>query len=193
MGAVIVGDVGRSMDDRGGVGRARFEALYAEHFRPLLAYALRRTAQPANAADVVAETFLVAWRRLDAVPADGARLWLYGVAHRVLANHRRGLRRHERLGQRLGAVAAERVVDDGTEAVGTAALVREAMERLPAEDRELLRLAAWEGLSGPEIAVVLAIPPDTVRKRLSRARRRLRDAIGEPAGSRSLRDEEGDR
>jgi RNA polymerase sigma-70 factor (ECF subfamily) len=187
MGAVIAGDVGSSMD-KAGVGRERFEALYAEHFRPLLAYALRRTAQPANAADVVAETFLVAWRRLDAVPEDRARLWLYSVAHRVLANHRRGLRRHERLGRRLGAVADERVVDDGTEAIGTAALVRDAMDQLPAEDHELLRLATWEGLSSPEIGVVLAIPPETVRKRLSRARRRLREAVGEPQ-----RAQEGDR
>jgi RNA polymerase sigma factor (sigma-70 family) len=166
------------MDHDRGVSCDRFEALYAEHCKPLLAYALRRTAQPANAADVVAETFLVAWRRLDAVPEDEPRLWLYGVAHRVLANHHRGRRRREQLSRRLGAVIAEHVVADPAEAIGMAALVRDAMEHLPADDREILRLTAWEGLSSPQIAVVLGIPPATVRTRLRRARRRFREAMG---------------
>jgi len=156
----------------------RFETLYAEHVRPLLAYAVRRTSQRATAADVVAETFLVAWRRLDAVPADDPRPWLYGVAHRVMANHHRGLRRHQRLGRRLAAVVGEQAVADPAEAIGTAALVREAMERLPADDRELLRLTAWEGLNSSQIAVVLAIPAATVRTRLHRARIRFRDLLG---------------
>ena len=166
------------MDHDRGVSWDRFEALYAEHFKPLLAYALRRTTQPANAADVVAETFLVAWRRLDAVPEDEPRLWLYGVAHRVLANHHRGRRRREQLSRRLGAVIAEHVVADPADAIGMAALVRDAMEQLPADDREILRLTAWEGLSSPQIAVVLGIPPATVRTRLRRARRRFREAMG---------------
>lgn len=69
----------------------RFRRVYLEHFEPLLAYALRRVAHPEDAADVVAETFLVAWRRRHDIPADDeARLWLYGVARRVLANHHRG-------------------------------------------------------------------------------------------------------
>ena len=69
----------------------RFRELFDSHFRELLGYALRRVGSPEDAADVVAETMLVAWRRIDEVPADGtARLWLYGVARRVLANHRRG-------------------------------------------------------------------------------------------------------
>ena len=71
------------MGDQSPTGRSRFEALYATEGRRVLAYALRRTAQPADAADVLAEVFLVAWRRLDDVPAGAeARLWLYGVARR---------------------------------------------------------------------------------------------------------------
>jgi hypothetical protein len=82
---------GRSRVPGEGLGHAlaenRFAELYRDHGRFVLAYALRR-AVPEDAADVVAETFLVAWRRLDDVPGDGrARLWLYGVAHRVLADH----------------------------------------------------------------------------------------------------------
>lgn len=74
--------------------RVRFTDLFDRTHAPLLAYAVRRVADPADAADVVAETFLVAWRRLDDVPAgEAARPWLYGVARRVLANHYRGERR----------------------------------------------------------------------------------------------------
>ncbi|MFI0352965.1 RNA polymerase sigma factor [Actinomadura sp. 9N407] len=81
-------------DDR----RARFEDIYASNRARILGYALRRTADPQDAADVLAETFLTAWRRLDDVPPDGqARLWLYGVARRVLANHHRGERRRTTL------------------------------------------------------------------------------------------------
>ena len=79
--------VGSHMGDDSPAGRAQFEALYAAEGRRVLAYALRRTAQPADAADVLAEVFLVAWRRLDDVPAGAeARLWLYGVAwHQPMA------------------------------------------------------------------------------------------------------------
>ena len=80
----------------------RFRRLFGDHERELLAYALRRVDRPEDAADVVAETFLVAWRRMDRVPAgDEARLWLYGVARRQLANQRRGQLRRSRLADRL--------------------------------------------------------------------------------------------
>lgn len=66
---------------------ARFRSLYAPHFRESLGFALRRAAGPEEAADIVADTFLVAWRRLDRVPADDeARLWLYGVFLRASAD-----------------------------------------------------------------------------------------------------------
>src|SRR3954453_21065692 len=80
----------------------RFRALYDGNFTAVLGYALRRVDQPADAADVVAETFLVAWRRHPEIPDGGeARLWLYGVARRVLSNQVRGGVRRERLGVRL--------------------------------------------------------------------------------------------
>lgn len=174
-------DVGSRMVDNRDARRDRFDAVYADHGRAVLAFALRRTAQPADAADVVADTFLVAWRHIDSIPEDRARLWLYGAAHRVLANHGRGRRRRDRLGRRLASALADLTIADPAEAIGTAAVVCEAMASLPAEDRELLRLAVWEGLSGPDIAVVLGIPPATVRTRLHRARHRLRDVLdGDP-------------
>src|SRR5262245_59843684 len=91
--------------------RRRFEQVYTNCRDPVLGYVVRRTGDVHDAADVLAETFLIAWRRLDDVPAgDRARPWLMGVARRVLANHRRGERRRTALGDRLrtelaGAVA----------------------------------------------------------------------------------------
>src|SRR3954468_13578086 len=82
--------------------RDRFRVMYDANYHRLLGYAVRRTETEQDAADVVAETFTTAWRRLDDVPpGDEARQWLYGVARRALANQRRSERRRERLGERL--------------------------------------------------------------------------------------------
>jgi RNA polymerase sigma-70 factor (ECF subfamily) len=152
--------------------RHRFEELYAAHRVPLLGYALRRTTNTDDAADVLAETFLTAWRRLDDVPAgDQARLWLYGAARRVLANHRRGERRRLALADRLRAeLAVTYEQPDYTDGVAEIAY---AFRRLPATDQELLSLAGWEGLAPSEIATVLGCTRNAARIRLHRARRRL--------------------
>jgi RNA polymerase sigma factor (sigma-70 family) len=159
--------------------RARFEELYRAHGRHVLAFAVRRTAQPADAADVLAEVFLVVWRRIDDVPdGDEARLWLYGVAHNVVANSRRSDRRRTRLALRLAAALREHVVvADPTEQVGAVAAVHAAMASLSSEDRDVLQLAGWEGLSGSEIGAVLGLSPVAVRSRIHRARGRLRAAL----------------
>ena len=157
----------------------RFRVLFSEHFRPLLAYALRRVSEPDDAADVVADTMLVAWRRLADVPADDdARLWLYGVCRRVLANQRRGRVRRERLGERLRQRLAE-VTPDLSEEVVVSDAVRRALGQLGDDDRELIRLTSWEGLEPQEVAVVLGLPARTVRTRLHRARARLRAKLGD--------------
>src|SRR3954447_10520347 len=81
---------------------AQFRSLYTAHFGAILEYAVRRVPAPEDATDVVAETFLIAWRRhADVPPGREARLWLYGVARRVLANHLRGEARRSRLGEEL--------------------------------------------------------------------------------------------
>jgi RNA polymerase sigma-70 factor (ECF subfamily) len=155
----------------------RFDRLYAEHLRSVLAYAVRRAGDEQDAADVVAETFLVAWRRLDDVPAGpDACLWLYGVARRVLANQHRAGRRRRRLADRLGR--------DLVPALQTASLpvrdappIRAALSRLDAGDQEILRLAAWEELTPQAIASVLGITAIAARSRLHRARNRLRTAL----------------
>jgi RNA polymerase sigma-70 factor (ECF subfamily) len=163
----------------------RFDALYRANVRALLGFALRRVGQPSDAADVVADTMLVAWRRLDDVPpGDEARLWLYGVARRVLANRRRGDRRRDRLGSRLRDDVGRLVASDHAVAVATGVDVRAALGALGADDRELLQLTAWEGLAPHEVATVLGISDVAVRSRLHRARARLRQELGpqRPAG-----------
>src|SRR5262249_27147731 len=106
----------------------RLTRLYADHGRDVLAYALRRSASPEDAADAVAETFLVAWRRLADLPVgDEAPLWLYGVARRVLANQRRGERRRVRLAEQLRAElsrSVQTVSAEGSEDVLMGALAR---------------------------------------------------------------------
>ena len=157
----------------------RFRRLYAVHLPALLAYALRRVEDPEDAADVVAETFLVAWRKCAEVPTGPeARVWLYGVARRVLANHRRGEGRRSRLGDLLRTELADRtaVADPADEVVGVRTL-RAALEQLDRTDREVLEFTAWEQLAPREIAVMLDLSPEVVRTRLSRARIRLREKL----------------
>ncbi len=156
---------------------ARLECLYAEHGRAVLAYAVRRAPDAQDAADVVAETFLIAWRRLGEVPAgDAARLWLYGVARNVLANQRRSERRRERLAERLRQELP--VALQGTQPMSADGdTVRAALGRLGSEDREILRLSGWEELTPSEIATVLGISRIAARSRLHRARHRLRVAL----------------
>ena len=160
----------------------RFRRLYAEHFDAVLGFALRRTDRPEDAADVAADTFLVAWRRLAHVP-DGsqARPWLYGVARRVLANQRRGDGRRTALGERL-RVQLTRAVADLADEVAHRADVTAAMARLSGRDEEVLQLHLWEGLEPREIAEVLGIPAAVVRPRLSRARARLRRLLSNDPG-----------
>ena len=148
--------------------------MYDEHYRSVLGYALRRVEAPEDAAEIVAETFLIAWRRIDDVPhGSEARLWLYGVARRVLANHRRGQRRRIRLGGRLRDELTAWPYED---AAGSAALetVVLAMAELSDDDREILRLVAWEGLTHDDLAIVFACSSNAAKIRVHRARKRLR-------------------
>jgi len=154
---------------------AVFDQLYRRYHRPVRDFCRRRVASDL-VDDAVAETFLIAWRRLDDVPAGTeALVWLYGVAHRVIGHQRRGTARRRRLEHRLRSVvrppvaAADEAVTDGDEH----RLVLEAAVRLGDADIEVLRLAAWEQLSMADIAAVLGIAPNAVKQRLHRAKRNL--------------------
>lgn len=162
-----------------GLARARFGRLYREQARAVLAYALRRVENPEDASDVVAETFLVAWRRLDEVPLDRKeRLWLYAVARRVTANVRRAEGRRSRLSERLAETLPAELASH-PEPGGKATKVLRAMAGLGEEERELLLLVTWDELSPSEAAKVLGLSPLAARSRLHRARRRLRALLEE--------------
>jgi RNA polymerase sigma-70 factor (ECF subfamily) len=150
----------------------RFSDLYRDHARGLLGYALRRSADPDDAADVVAETFLIAWRRLSEVPhGDRARLWLYGTARHVLANQDRGARRRDRLTGLLRDELRRQLPAHRTQ---ERSAFLEALAGLGDADRELLMLIGWEELTPTQAARALGISPLAARTRLHRARRRLR-------------------
>jgi RNA polymerase sigma factor (sigma-70 family) len=161
--------------------RERFRAIYEANYAAILGYALRRCADPDDAADVVSETFLVAWRRLEALPVDDARLWLYGTARRVLSNQRRGSRRRRQLGDRLRE-DLRRAAPAALEVEGRLASVAAAFSRLSFRDREAIALAAWEGLDAAELGQTLGCTPTAARIRLHRARARLRRYLDEGAG-----------
>ena len=163
--------------------RDRFERIYRENFRAVLRFAAARI-DPERAKDVAAETFLIAWRRLDDVPAE-PRPWLLGVARRVIAGQFRSESRRAALAARLqvthgrGAGPADLAgaLADRDEVLNAFAMLRE-------NDREVLRLVTWDGLSAAEAAVVLGVSRLAFAVRLHRARRRLERAL-EPDPGRS--------
>jgi RNA polymerase sigma factor (sigma-70 family) len=153
---------------------ARFDAIFSAHQRHVLAYAMRRTTTPADAEDVTAETFFIAWRKFEAVPAEEPLPWLYAVARRVLANHRRGHGRRERLAALLRVDDVATPLRAGENLDGP---VFDALASLSPADQELLRLVAWEELGNQQIAAVLDISPNAVAIRLHRARGRFAEAL----------------
>jgi RNA polymerase sigma-70 factor (ECF subfamily) len=156
--------------------KRRFDELFAQHRSDIVAYCRWRAATASDAEDAVAEVFLTAWRRLNRIPkGDGARVWLYATARRVLANQHRSRRRRLALSERLAESAASASQDWPALGAGDE-VVSDALRRLSLRDREVLLLAEWEGLTPSEIAAVLGCPSVTARGRLHRARRRFRAA-----------------
>ncbi len=185
--AVLWNAVVLSMSD----AERRFRLIYEAEGEAILGYALRRVRRPADAADVVADTFTVVWRRLEDVPVGAdTRPYVFGIARGVLANHRRSTRRRSRLTQRLGSAMTNAV--DQTVKVDTEHDVAAAMAKLSAIDQEVLRLVAWEGLSPSEIAIAFGVPPATARSQIHRARERLRHEMGAEQNS-STQTQRGER
>jgi RNA polymerase sigma-70 factor, ECF subfamily len=168
--------------------RARFERLAREVYEPVQRFLLRRC-DPATADDVLGDTLLVVWRRLDDVPADAALPWVYGVARGCLANAHRSAARQQRLVLRLMREPAPDTAPDTHADAG----LSEALAALPEGDRELLRLWAWEQLAPREIAVALGISANAAAIRLHRAKKRLRAELTAgkdrgPAGHEGVRE-----
>ena len=152
---------------------SRFEALYRQHFRAVLRYALARL-EPESARDVAAETFLIAWRRLPDVPDDAAP-WLFGVARKVISGEIRSGTRREAL--RLRLIGTDVGQPGPDEQVAQRAVVLAALARLGETDREVLRLIAWDGLTSTAAAEVMGVSRLAFGVRLHRARRRLATAL----------------
>jgi RNA polymerase sigma-70 factor (ECF subfamily) len=155
--------------------RERHAALFAEHHDAVWRYAVRRVGAAA-AEDVVAETFLVAWRRIDAVPAHELP-WLLTVARNVVSNQTRGELRRRRLTLRLTRefeAAADEPAREPTVPAGTVAA---ALATLSERDQEALRLVYWEDLEPAAAARVLGCTAVAMRVRLHRARARLARAL----------------
>jgi RNA polymerase sigma factor (sigma-70 family) len=152
----------------------RFRALYRQHYPRILAYALRRVG-PDRAQDVVAETFLVAWRHIRRAPPDPLP-WLYRLARNAAANEGRALRRGAWLLERarVGALTAGlTVASDHAERVGETDRVLAALRKLSPRDQEALRLTVWEDLDLATAATVMGCSTAAMKVRLHRARRRL--------------------
>lgn len=158
--------------------RARYDVLAPELVEPLRRFLARRT-DAATADDVLAETLLVCWRRLDEVPEGAALPWAYGVARLCLANAQRGARRQERLAARVAVVdpPAQSLPGPGAEEGHDDPRLDEALAALTETEAELVRLWAWEQLGPAEIAAVLDITPNAVSIRLHRARAKLKETL----------------
>lgn len=148
--------------------RRRFEELATEVYEPLQRY-VRRRVSAGSVDDVVSEAMTTLWKRLDDIPSHAVLPWAYGVARRHISNHRRGVRRHLRLVERieaepLTATNSETPLDPELE---------QALAALGESDREILRLWAWEQLEAAEIATVMGLTANAASIRLHRAKKKL--------------------
>ncbi len=156
----------------------RFARLVHEHSNAVGNY-LRRRLYPLNVSDLddlVEETMIVVWRRIDRVPADAELPWMLGVARNVLRNARRSKNRRSATESRLtprpnDASAEEHVVGDDS--------VRHALKSLPDDDREILLLNAWDGLDTHALGAYFVISTNAAAVRLSRAQHRFRELLNE--------------
>lgn len=159
-----------------------FDILYDAHYSAVRAYAWRRDAACAD--DIVAETFLVAWKRLDDVPRNSALPWLLAVARNAHRNMQRAERRRSQREASLARLepAAEPpcvASDEGDDRL------LGLLKQLSQADQEVLLLVAWEGLDRPAIARVIGCSRTNVALRLHRARRRLRALLSQAAAGRA--------
>jgi RNA polymerase sigma factor (sigma-70 family) len=155
----------------------RFTALYERYHDAVRRYVSRR-AESDDVPDVVATVFLTAWRKVSDIPDAEPLPWLYGVARRVLANNVRGAQRARRLAAKI-AGQPDDVATDHANAVANRVDIAAAFDRLSEDDREVLRLVAWERLEPAQAALVLGCSRATFAMRLLRARRRLRRHLEE--------------
>lgn len=164
-----------------------FKLVYEAVYPDLMRFVQRR-AHPDHAEDVVADAFLVVWRRLDELPRlhDDARAWVFGITRNILLNKQRGEQRRRALGVRLTDATTFRYADSDADLVVSRLDLGKAWSLLSEVHQEALGLAVFEELRAPQGAAVLGISPVAFRLRLSRARRALRlhlDHMPQPSGT----------
>ena len=166
----------------GGESRECFPEIFDSYAPSVLRFARRRLDDGDAAWDVVNDTFTTAWRHWDRRPAAGELLpWLYAIAGNAVRDQRRSAGRQSRLIARLSAAGTAGHTADPADGIVLGQSVASAFARLPAADREVLRLVAWEGMTDARaIGLVLGLSPVAVRTRVHRARRRLRSLLNEP-------------
>lgn len=160
----------------------RFQEIYQQYQRNVLAYFLRRT-DATSARDGASETFLVAWRRIDDVPAgEGTLPWLYGVSRRVLANQRRSRDRSVALGRKLTRVGAPDEPSPEVVVLRRAedSEMLDAVARLRPEDQEILQLTVWEELPHARVAEVVGTSAHAITQRLHRITKQLARDLHRP-------------
>ena len=151
----------------------RFERCFCAGYASVLAFAIRRLPEWGAAEDAAAETFAVAWRRRELIPEEPLP-WLYAIALRVIANQRRSSERRHRLTDRLAHEAgAGTSPPEPLEAIARRDAFAHAFRHLDEDEREVLRLIAWDGLDTRDAARVLGCSTGAFRVRLHRARRKL--------------------
>ncbi len=176
----------REPERQGSDKNTELARVVATYRQALLRYALRRLEDRSAAEDLVAETFVVAWRRFDEIPPREQELfWLYGIAGRVLSNSLRGHRRSLRLEMRL-AFEREHTQDAPRYSEEDIRQLMEALLELRSEERELLQLTYWEDLTYREIGLVLSCSEKAAGIRISRARQHLRQLLNETNGTASI-------
>lgn len=155
----------------------QFERLFADHARAVYQYFSRR-ASLNDCDDLTAEVFTIAWRRLAEIPPDLEQAWLYRTAWNVLANARR---RHVDVPIESLEITGPDIADDLISDVE----LRHAWQELSVRDREVLRLSAWEGLSGDALALALGISISGAGAALHRARTRFEELVSQRQGAES--------
>ena len=170
------GQIVRLIDLQGmhqGATNSRLAELFSSHYNEVLAFCARRVGR-GEAEDAAADVFAIAVRRAEEIDWTTVRPWLYGIARGVLANRWRTLQRRQRLLMRM-ATFSQTTSEPPADVVVRRADDHEALvalQRLRANDREILMLAAWEEMSGPEIAQTLGITVSAAEQRLHRAKKR---------------------
>jgi RNA polymerase sigma factor (sigma-70 family) len=181
-------DIGTMRDDAtviaGSVREPEAFAVIFDRHAPHIHRYLARRLGAEIADDLVGETFLAAFRRRDRydLTRPDARPWLYGIATNLVSQHRRDEDREYRIRQSYAPATSEVSHADRVAAAVTAQALRQllttALAELSGGDRDVLLLIAWEELTYEEVAAALTIPVGTVRSRLNRARKQVREALG---------------